>query len=144
MLGLCVLFVFCCFGVRCSVFGVLVSALRCLVCGGWRVEGGSCLFFRRPNLGVYMIFMYERWQNRPYPVPLWPKSGTFLFFQSSPRPQDAISSANAGLHPTMATFPPGKTVCGYSTRKRYLIYSPLPDSGWTVRPHRPNDPPRTI
>ena len=28
-------------------------------------------------------------ENRVYPVPLWPKSGTFLF-QCSPRPQDAI------------------------------------------------------
>ena len=56
-------------------------------------------------------------QNRVYPVPLRPKSGTFLF-QCSLRRQDAIWLANAGHHPTMATFPPGRPDFGYLTLKR--------------------------
>ena len=56
-------------------------------------------------------------------MPLWPKSGTFLF-QCSPRPQDAIWLANAGHHLTMATFPPGRPDFRCSARIRCLIIIP--------------------
>ena len=65
-------------------------------------------------LSIPLTLKKTNGQNRVYPIPFRPKLSTSLL-QRSQRPQDDLSLANAGRHPTMATFPRGTPDCGYST-----------------------------